>query len=124
MTSAIADLPLPLSFPRFGGWMAAAVLCALLGLAAAALLATLSQEPEPVIGAKPVVRDEHEGSRTRCAGCGVVKAIRTIDGGPSAPPSYEFTIRFRDGTSRMTVAADRALWQVGDRIIVVGGAAP
>lgn len=122
MPSANACLPLfPFRLPSLavGTLMAAAVLGAL--LAPTALLAALSSEPEPAVAARVVVRDEHEGSRTRCAGCGVVRAIRTIDNGPAAPPTYEFIVRFRDGTVRTTIAADRASWLVGDRIIVVGG---
>jgi hypothetical protein len=123
MSCLPARLGLPPLSPRLraaGGLLAAALLLALLAPILAAGLQDLSTAPAPV-AAMPAPRDQHEGSRTRCAGCGVVTAIRAIEGGPAALPAYEFTVRFRDGSVRTTIAVDRASWQVGDRIIVVGG---
>ena len=102
------------------GLLAAACLFA---LSANAPFAQAAARPElPAPAAKLADTDEHEGSRTCCAGCGVVETIRAIEGPSAEATSYEFTVRFRDGSTRTTTAVGKASWQVGDRIIVVGGA--
>ena len=62
--------------------------------------------------------------RTRCAACGVVQAIRRIDAAGDMPESYEFTVRLRDGSIRVSSVASQAKWRSGDNIMLIGGANP
>jgi hypothetical protein len=99
---------------------AAPVLCVPALFLAAAFLA-----PSPtgfaVDDAPAVIPLATEHPRTRCEGCGVVEAIRIIDGVGTEPATYEFTVRLKDGSVRTSVTATSARWRVGDRIIVMGG---
>lgn len=56
--------------------------------------------------------------RGRCATCGVVVGIRE-----SQPSGFEFTVRLRDGSTRISTAASRGTWHIGDAIMLMGGAA-
>jgi len=62
--------------------------------------------------------------RTRCAGCGVIQAIRRIDAAGAMPASYEFTVRLRDGSIRVSSDASQARWRAGDNIMLIGGVKP
>jgi len=57
----------------------------------------------------------------RCAGCGLVTAIRHIEAAGAVPAAYEFTVRMRDGSVRTSSDASAGAWMVGDRMILVGG---
>ena len=88
-------------------------------------------------------------NRARCSDCGIVESMRriersgeigghdavgvTIAGGvsSSAPgsaiaanaktgPGYEFTVRFRDGSTTVFNQASPHTWQLGSRVVVVG----
>ena len=59
--------------------------------------------------------------RTRCEACGVVEAIRRIDAVGNLPPAYEFTVRLRDGSTRLSTDASQAKWRAGDQIMLIGG---
>ena len=105
------------------GLVAAAALCALCALgmpAAVALLAPSAPDLVPVTAVDARSAGQHQ--RARCDGCGVVEAIRTIDGIGDQPPSYEFTVRLKDQSIRTSVTATADRWRVGDRIILLGGA--
>jgi hypothetical protein len=93
--------------------MAVAVLCAIGPgrISAAAPVAV-------VVQSAPVVVVD------RCAGCGLVKAIRHIQATALLPAAYELTVRMRDGSVRTSSASSLDKWVVGDRIILVGGAGP
>jgi hypothetical protein len=60
--------------------------------------------------------------RTRCAACGVVEAIRRIEPAGNLPAAYEFTVRLRDGSIRLSRDASQSKWLAGDRIMLVGEA--
>ena len=102
------------------GLMAVAVLCVLAQSAAMTLLAPSLPDLAPVDAQAAVPVAEHR--RARCEGCGIVEAIRVIDGIDGHPATYEFTVRLKDNSVRTSVTATAARWQVGDRIIVMGGA--
>ena len=40
------------------------------------------------------------------------------------PESYEFTVRLRDGSIRVSSDASRAKWRAGDNIMLIGGTNP
>jgi hypothetical protein len=102
------------------GATAASLLCASAVWAGIALREPSLPELEPAIPTAAPVSAEH--LRTRCEGCGFVEAIRVIDGADGQPATYGFTVRLRDGSSRTSITPDTGRWQVGDRIIVMGGA--
>jgi hypothetical protein len=53
---------------------------------------------------------------------GVVEAIRRIEHGGTAPATFEFTVRLRDGSTRISSTASAFKWRSGDRIMLMGGA--
>ena len=53
---------------------------------------------------------------------GVVEAIRRVEHGGNVPATFEFTVRLRDGTARMSHSASASNWRSGDRIMLIGGA--
>ena len=69
------------------------------------------QEPAAIEAAMPVV-------------VGVVEAVRRIEHGGSAPATFEFTVRLRDGSTRISSTASASKWRSGDRIMLIGGATP
>jgi hypothetical protein len=90
---------------------------------AAALLAgpiALAKVPATVVAAAP--SEAHAGKarkRTRCEECGIVQAIRRIDAVDGRPPTYEITIRLRNGSMRTNTNATPGNWQAGDRIMLI-----
>jgi hypothetical protein len=100
------------------GAMALAVLGVLGQSAAVTLLAASPPEPAGEQADAPLpLAPGHR--RARCEGCGVVEAIRVIDGQPA---TYAFTVRLKDNSIRTSITATTDQWRVGDRIIVMGGA--
>jgi hypothetical protein len=79
-----------------------------------------AREPVPETAAPAGEREVTSGMRTRCAACGVVKSIRRIDAAGDTPESYEFTVRLRDGSIRVSSDASQAKWRAGDNIILIG----
>ncbi len=91
----------------------------------------------------PSARGESEaGIRGRCPECGVVAFIREIDERGAGVDSgaarsatkgdhreipqqstkrYEINVRMRDGSSRVFVEANPAIWRPGERVILVEG---
>jgi hypothetical protein len=61
-------------------------------------------------------------ARTRCEACGVVEAIRRMEPVGNLPAAYEFTVRLRDGSTRLSSNASQAKWRAGDAIMLIGGA--
>lgn len=123
-------LPVPASWSPTVVWIAGIAVCLVVALAtlpraawadeasaamsdAAAVLA-----PEAAPAAAPTSR-----ARARCEFCGVVETIRLMDAVGTLPAAYEFTVRLRDGTARVsTVAgATASAWTVGDSIMLIGG---
>lgn len=60
-------------------------------------------------------------ARKRCAGCGVVESIRTLEASGNLPDRFEFTVRMRDGSTRVSRSTARGSWRTGDRIILMAG---
>jgi hypothetical protein len=54
---------------------------------------------------------------------GVVETIRRIEHGGLIPASFEFTVRMRDGSARISTTASADSWRSGDRILLIGGTA-
>jgi hypothetical protein len=74
--------------------------------------------PAPAAVARATARP-----RARCASCGVVESIRALEPVGNLP-EYEFTVRLRDGTARVSRTIGRGTWRVGDGIMLMGGAGP
>jgi hypothetical protein len=78
-------------------------------------------EPAPPQTGNPAkARDR----RTRCATCGVIQAIRRIEPVGDLPATFEFTVRLRDGSTRISSSETQDKWRSGDRIMFIGGIAP
>ena len=62
-------------------------------------------------------------TRATCAGCGVVELVREIDSrgdhAVESTRSYELTIRFQDGSTRVFNEATPRTWRPGARIMVI-----
>lgn len=63
-------------------------------------------------------------ARARCATCGIVETIRRIEAAGELAAGYEFTVRLRDGSTRVSSDASQAKWRIGDSIMLIGGAKP
>ena len=81
--------------------------------AAGALIAVPSLEP-----ADPLVDERGAVRRGRCPTCGTVVGIREVQ-----PAGFEFTVRLRDGSMRISQAASRGSWHIGDPVMLMGEAA-
>lgn len=102
------------------GMLAAAVLCVLVP----AFVQALQPATRVVRVAAPLPAEvAPEPPRSRCPGCGVVEAIRPLSTVAGTPDSFEFTVRLRDGSLRTSTTQGQGSWRVGDRIILMGGAA-
>jgi hypothetical protein len=62
-------------------------------------------------------------SRTTCAECGVIESVREIDmrseQAAASTRSYEVTIRFRDGSTRVLTEATPRMWRSGTAVKVM-----
>jgi hypothetical protein len=92
-------------------------------------------ESSPAIAPGPSARAAGRSrSKSNCSGCGVIVSIREVgnnDTAASKPAglfaniqarpgkSYEFSIRLRDGSSRVITDANPAAWRVGERVHVI-----
>ena len=65
----------------------------------------------------------HTPTRAACTGCGVVELVREIDTrgdhAVESTRSYELTIRFQDGSTRVFNEATPRTWRPGARIMVI-----
>jgi hypothetical protein len=70
-------------------------------------------------------------NRASCPDCGIVESMREVErsGGASGNATamnavtgkrYEFTVRFRDGSTTVIEQANPQAWQLGTQVIVVG----
>ena len=61
--------------------------------------------------------------RTTCAECGVIESLREIrsraEQAAESTRSYEFTIRFRDGSTRVFNEATPRIWRLGAEVKVI-----
>ena len=60
-------------------------------------------------------------AHARCAVCGVVESIDALEPVADRPQEFEFTVRLRDRSARVSRTVGRAKWHVGDRIVLMGG---
>jgi hypothetical protein len=54
----------------------------------------------------------------------VIQAIRRIEPVGDLPATFEFTVRLRDGSTRISSSTTQDKWRSGDRIMFIGGIAP
>lgn len=115
-------------------WIGGVALCVLAAVASLPRLAWANALPSALnaaamakaapelarVPAQPPAR-----GRVRCTTCGVVEAIRRIEPSGTQPAAYEFTVRLRDGSARVsTVEGSAGPWMVGDVIMLIGGDQP
>jgi hypothetical protein len=67
------------------------------------------------------LRNAKARARFNCDDCGVVESIHRLEPLGTQPGGYEFTVRLRDGSSRMSILASPDTWRVGDSIMLMGG---
>ena len=73
--------------------------------------------------AAPIAAPQAAVHTRQCASCGVVERIRRLEPVGNLPAAFEFTVRLRDGTSRVSSSSGQGSWRTGDRIMLMGGAA-
>lgn len=116
--SAIRSLP-PVTLPSF---VAAVVFST---VAMANVPGMSSRHGEPPLALAPAllapVQEAVKKARAVCAICGVVEAIRRFEPVGELPAGYEFTVRMRDGSARVSSIASSDKWRIGDRIMLIGG---
>jgi hypothetical protein len=65
----------------------------------------------------------HAGAKARrhphCDECGVIQNIRRIDAADGHAPTYEITIRLRDGSMRTSRNTSAGSWRAGDRLMLI-----
>ena len=59
--------------------------------------------------------------RQRCDTCGVIENIRHSEARDGAAAFYEFDVRLPDGSLRHSRDAFAGIWQVGERMQLLGG---
>jgi len=89
-------------------------------------LPTLEQVAETAASSLPAAGEGavKARARKRCEACGVVEAIRRIDPVGELPATYEFTVRLRDGSMRLSTDTSPAKWREGHHIMLIGGVDP
>lgn len=107
-------------------WIGVGALCLLTALASVPRLAwaeapVLSAPAAGAVASVPV--PSRAQARVRCTTCGVVEAIRRIEPVGTQPAAYEFTVRLRDGSTRVSteVGTSPGTWLVGDPIMLIAG---
>ncbi len=78
----------------------------------------LAAVPSPVRVVNLLADEPGDVRRGRCATCGVVVGIRE-----SPSSGFEFTVRLRGGSTRISNAATRGTWHIGDAVMLMGGVA-
>jgi hypothetical protein len=78
----------------------------------------------PAASASTPVRSARTQVRARCETCGVVESITRLEPSGNGPDSYEFTVRLRDGSARVSSVSGPSAWRVGDSIMLMGGGTP
>lgn len=100
-----------------------ALAAAIAVLASAAVFLIPAPQVAVEAPAGPVVVSEAAPLRDRsCSTCGFMHAIRRTDPA-TGQPSYEFSVRMRDGSTRESNGATVGRWIEGDRVMLIGGAA-
>ncbi len=82
------------------------------------------QASAPAASAAPATgRSARAEARSRCETCGVVESITRFEPHGAQAASYEFTVRLRDGSARVSSLPSPSAWRVGDAIMLMGGVA-
>ena len=59
--------------------------------------------------------------RLRCDTCGIIESIRHSEASEGAVAYYEFNVRLPGGALRQSRDPQAGIWQVGDRMQLLGG---
>lgn len=93
-------------------WIIACIAYSTVALANLPMASWLPDAPQAVQArATPAVR-------------GVVEVIRKFEAVGALPAGYEFTVRLRDGSTRISSDASAARWRVGDSVMLIGSIKP
>lgn len=76
--------------------------------------------PDPAAASE----EAQDRPKTRCHGCGEIESMRQLASAGNLPPTYEITVRMRDGSTRVHHDPSPANWRTGDRVVVIGDAGP
>jgi hypothetical protein len=104
--------------------VAVAALCALFVAVKPALGSAVRMEGPANSLAVAAQGEAPARARFRCESCGVVESMNHMQAAGDQPASYEFTVRLRDGSSRVSSVASAGKWHIGDHIMLIGGPAP
>ncbi|HXC38284.1 MAG TPA: hypothetical protein VN667_05010 [Burkholderiales bacterium] len=74
---------------------------------------------EPRAAAAPGI--SMRGARGRCSECGTIVSTQEIDAPGESAGRYAYTVRFRDGSTRMITNAHPVNWREGQRVIIIAG---
>ena len=88
-------------------------------VAAVAVCGAIAALNVPQAMAVAATSDAKVRKHPHCAECGVIQAIRRVDAVDGHPPTYEITIRLRDGSLRTNSNASPGSWRTGDRIMLI-----
>ena len=120
LARAIRSLPAP----AVTALLAAAALCALFVAVKPALGSAVEMEGPANSLAVAAQGDAPARTKFRCDSCGVVESMSHTLATGDQPASYEFTVRLRDGSSRVSSVASAGKWNIGDHIMLIGGPGP
>ena len=119
---------------RSASWVIASIAGAMVALANVPVGSWSSELPPSAAETSPQSPGDLQSARktealaarvkSGCQSCGVVENIRRVAVAGSTPAVYEFTIRLRDGSTRVSNDASAAMWRVGDSIMLIGGDKP
>jgi hypothetical protein len=112
MMLAASPLTLARAMLRYAGVVAAAV-------AICGTIAVANVPAARAVAATPLAAKVHK--HPHCDACGVIQAIRRVDAADGHAPTYEITIRLRDGSTRTNRNATPGNWRAGDRIMLING---
>lgn len=115
-------------------WVVGSIACATVAMASVPVGQWLTDlSPSPAVSSQPSPGELQRARDTQaltprfksgCQTCGFVEIIRKLDATGSTPAGYEFTVRLRDGSTRVSKDASAAKWRVGAPIMLIGGEKP
>ena len=111
-----SDMNAPTSHVLLLPLLIACVVAILLGTSAAAAMmawpssAAQAEPPAPAVADSPGLG---------CKECGVVASLRAIPSANSTATDQEITVRMKDGSNRIFVAAASANWRTGARVMLI-----
>ena len=121
-------LPAPAAWPPTLLWMGGIVLFCVVALGTLPHAAWRTPAAHVVEAAAAAVEQiatvpVRSRARARCESCGVVEAIREMAPVGTSAAAYEFTVRLRDGSARISTVlhSSASAWVVGDSIMLIGG---